>query len=98
MRAGNGPVAQSRAGSLFFWRDRTREVDFVVDRGGDLELYEAKGTELPSQRDAVNLRFVRDVVGARRVVSGGVVCRTRASHPLADGMRAVSVEDLAGID
>jgi hypothetical protein len=31
-----------RMGSLFFWRDRTREVDFVVDIGGCLELFEAK--------------------------------------------------------
>lgn len=30
------------AGSLFFWRDRTREVDFLVDAGGRLELFEAK--------------------------------------------------------
>ena len=33
-----------RTGSLFFWRDRTREVDFVVDTGGRLELFEAKWT------------------------------------------------------
>ena len=35
-----------RVGSLFFWRDRTREVDFVVDVGGRLELFEAKWTEV----------------------------------------------------
>ena len=32
-------------GDLPFWRDRTREVDFVVDVGGRLELFEAKWTE-----------------------------------------------------
>jgi predicted AAA+ superfamily ATPase len=38
-----------RTGSLFFWRDRTREVDFVVDAGGRLELFEANmdGTSRP---------------------------------------------------
>ena len=40
-----------RIGSLFFWRDRTREVDFVVDVGGRLELFEAKWTELPHDGD-----------------------------------------------
>jgi hypothetical protein len=35
-------------GSLFFWRDRAREVDFVVDVGGRLELFEAKWTEVPA--------------------------------------------------
>src|SRR6202140_3226883 len=44
-----------RVGSLFFWRDRTREVDFVVDTGGQLDLFEAKWTELPGDGDTVNL-------------------------------------------
>ena len=50
---------EARTGSLFFWRDRTREVDFVMDEGGRLELFEAKWTELPDASDTVNLGFVR---------------------------------------
>ena len=46
-----------RMGSLFFWRDRTREVDFVVNAGGRLELFEAKWTELPDLGDTVNREF-----------------------------------------
>jgi hypothetical protein len=38
--------AAEGTGSVFFWRDRTREVDFVADTGGRLELFEAKWTEL----------------------------------------------------
>ena len=63
-----------RTGSLFFWRDRTREVDFVVDVGGRLELFEAKGTELPDAGDTVNLDFVRNIVGKSRVAAGAIVC------------------------
>ena len=63
-----------RAGSRFFWRDRTREVDFVVDVGGRLELFEAKWTELPSAADTSNLAFVRDVVGKSRVAGGAIEC------------------------
>src|SRR5207302_10341700 len=44
-----------RAGSLFFWRDRTREVVFVVDVGGRLEAFEAKGPALPAEGDAVHV-------------------------------------------
>ena len=59
-----------RTGSLFFWRDRTREVDFVVDAGGRLELFEAKWTELPDARrhGESRLRAQRDgqVTGDRR--------------------------------
>ena len=71
-----------RMGSLFFWRDRTREVDFVVDIGGRMELFEAKWTEVPAASDAVNLDFVRNVVGKPRIVGGAIICRTSNSFPM----------------
>src|ERR1700731_594309 len=83
-----------RVGSLFFWRDRTREVDFVVDAGGRLELFEAKWTELPDLGDTVNLDFVRNVIGKSRVTAGGVVSRTPNSFPLPNGFRALPVTEL----
>jgi len=83
-----------RAGSLFFWRDRTREVDFVVDVGGQLELFEAKWTELPDESDAVNLGFAGKVLGKARVASGAVVCRTPNSFPLANGFHVLPVSEL----
>jgi predicted AAA+ superfamily ATPase len=83
-----------RTGSLFFWRDRTREVDFVVDAGGRLELFEAKWTELPDIRDTVNLDFVRNVVGASKVIGGAVISRTPNSFPFSNGFRAISAADL----
>jgi predicted AAA+ superfamily ATPase len=82
-----------RMGSLFFWRDRTREVDFV-DIGGRLELFEAKWTELPAPSDAVNLDFVRNVVGKSRIASSAIICRTPNSFPIADGLRALPVTEL----
>ena len=83
-----------RTGSLFFWRDRTREVDFVVDAGGRLELFEAKWTELPSVNDTANLDFVRKALGKAVVVGGAVVVRTPNSFPLANGFRALPVSEL----
>jgi uncharacterized protein len=32
---------EGRTGSLFFWRDRTREVDFITDVAGRLQLFDA---------------------------------------------------------
>ena len=81
-------------GGLFFWRDRTREVDFVVDVGGRLELFEAKWTEVAADSDAVNLDFVRKIVGSSRVASAAVVCRTPNSLPLTRGFRALPVSEL----
>lgn len=83
-----------RAGGLFFWRDRTREVDFVIDAGGRLELFEAKWTELPDAGDTVNLDFVRNVVGESRVIGGAVVARTPNSFPFSNGFRAMPVTEL----
>ena len=83
-----------RSASLFFWRDRTREVDFVVDAGGKLELFEAKWTEIPDAGDAVNLEFVRKLVGRSRVTGGGVVSRALNGFPFSNGFRAVPVPDL----
>ena len=82
-------------GSIHFWRDRTREVDFVIDRGGRLELIESKFTELPTGSDAVNLRFVREVVGAKRVGRCLVACRTPNPFPLTDGVEVESPADWA---
>jgi hypothetical protein len=84
----------ARTGSLFFWRDRTREVDFVSDLGGRIELFEAKWTELPSEAEGVNLEFVSNVMGSNRIVGKSIVCRTPLSHLLAKGIRALSAADL----
>jgi len=83
-----------RTGSLFFWRDRTREVDFLVDEGGRLELFEAKWTELPDVGNTVNLDFVRNVIGKSRVSDGAIICRAPNSFPLPNGFRALPVDEL----
>jgi predicted AAA+ superfamily ATPase len=85
-----------RTSSLFYWRDRTREVDFMTDVGGKIELFEAKWTEVPTAADAVNLAFVRGVLGPRAAVTGGVVCRAPNAFPLTTGFRAVPATALAG--
>lgn len=84
-----------RRGSLFFWRDRTREVDFVVDLGGKLELFEAKWTEVPTSSDAVNLEFARNALGKPRITGGAVVCRAPNGFPLPNGFRALPVAELS---
>lgn len=83
-----------RAGSLFFWRDRTREVDFVCDIGGRVELFEAKWTEVPSASDAANLRHARAAFGSRIVAASAIVARPFNAFPIDDLTRAVRVHDL----
>lgn len=83
-----------RARSLFFWRDRSREVDFLVDAGGRLELFEAKWTELPGRGDTVNLAFVRAALEAPDSLRASVVSRTPHSFPLGQDFRAIPVTEL----
>jgi predicted AAA+ superfamily ATPase len=83
-----------RAKSLYFWRDRTREVDFVVETGGRLELLEAKWTELPGADDTANLDHVRRVLGGRFVSSGAIVCRAATGFPIGDGWRVAPLDEL----
>jgi predicted AAA+ superfamily ATPase len=80
-----------RITGLHFWRDRTREVDFLVDVGGNIELLEAKWSELPDAHDTANLVHVRDAIGAKYVTNGSVVCRTNNTFPFANGFRAIPV-------
>lgn len=88
--------AAGRTGSLFFWRDRVREVDFTIDHAGRVELVEAKWTELPNDSDAVNLAHARQRLGADRVLSGTVVCRTAHDYPLGNGFRAAPIGSVTG--
>jgi len=85
---------EGRVGSLFFWRDRTREVDFVAESAGRVELFEAKWTELPSEYDSVNLQFVRNVMGKARVKGGGIICRASNGFPWSSGFRALPVTEV----
>ena len=84
---------RGRTGSLFFWRDRTREVDFLVEAGGRIELLEAKWAEAPTAGDTTSLALARKSIGEGRV-SGTVLCRTPNAYPLGDGFRAKGIEDL----
>ena len=70
-------------------------MDFLVDVGGRVELFEAKWTELPAERDAVNLAFVTEAVGRARVARSSVVCRAKHGFPLSQGTRVLTVEELA---
>jgi hypothetical protein len=83
-----------REASLFFWRDRTREVDFVVERAGQLELFEAKWTEIANARDAVNLEFVSRVVHPRKIRRASIICRTPNAYPLTPNVQVVPAGEL----
>jgi predicted AAA+ superfamily ATPase len=63
-------------GSLFYYRDRALEVDFVLFRGGRYRLFECKWAESPGTGDASAMeRLTRDL-GPALVEERTLVCRT----------------------
>ena len=75
---------------LHFWRDRTKEADFLFHRGGVFELADAKWTEYPTQRDAEVLERVARELG--KVKRAAVICRSNNPFPLAKSVQALPLD------
>lgn len=84
----------ARPGQLFYFRDRTKEVDLVIHRGGRFELYEAKWTERPDAADTRSIQKVSDELGKRSIARSGVVCRVGNPYPLEAGAEALPLARL----
>ena len=72
-----------------FYRDQSREVDFVIEKDARTTLAEAKWKELPSRRDFRALLAVQRLLRAARLPVM-VLCRTEQSFPLDKDMLAVN--------
>ena len=68
-----------------FWRDRTREADFLLHRAGAYHIADAKWTEHPGPRDAAVLRRVARELPDGAVRSMSIICRAVNSYPLGTG-------------
>jgi hypothetical protein len=78
---------------VYFYRDQSREVDFVVERGGSLTLAEAKWKEIPVAADFQPAVAVRTQLP--RVRSPVLVlCRSSVTFPVAEGLLAVDASRL----
>ncbi len=86
-----GQLAATGAWSLWFWRDRTKEVDFLAHRGGRFDLADAKLGSQPSARDAKVLRRVASELPEGTVASLSLLCPTRQEYPIGDDVRALPI-------
>lgn len=90
----------SSARQLHFWRDRTKEADFLIHAGGSFALADAKWTEGPTAADAARLARIRDMLPSGRVTRMALICRTPHRHPLIAGdtatVEAIGPGDAAG--
>jgi predicted AAA+ superfamily ATPase len=87
----------SRGGSsIFFWRDRSKEVDFLIHTGGHFELMECKWTENPTPRDTEGLTHAAQHLRSKNgqsIISQSVICRCSKSFPITQETRAIPVTD-----
>jgi len=77
-----------------FWRDRTKEADFLFNRGGRFDLADAKWTEHPATHDVDPLRRIAAELPAGAVDRCLVICRTAQSYPLSSSAVAVPLYDI----
>ena len=65
-----------------FWRDRTREADFLFHRRGSFLLADAKWTEHPDARDADTLTRVGFELSDEAVSTKSIFCRTPNAYSI----------------
>ncbi len=79
---------------LHFWRDRTKEADFLFHRAGRFDLADAKWTEHPDSHDADVLRRVAAEFPAQTVGRRAVICRAGHGYPLPPDAHALALDEL----
>jgi predicted AAA+ superfamily ATPase len=81
--------------SIQFLRDRVGEVDFIIDRGGRFELYDAKTATSPRADDARQLERFAGLLGAKHVMRSTLICRAENRYPLTELSDAAPLSELA---
>lgn len=81
----------NRAGAweLFFWRDRTKEADFLRHSGGRFRLADAKWSENPGPAAASGLRKVARDLPPGAVERMALLARVANSYPLGEGVEVL---------
>ena len=87
----------SRTGGwdFFFFRDRQKEVDFVMSRGGRFDLYEAKWSTHPGPGDCAGMNEVARELGEENIASRQIICRTPNEYLLDAHSKAINLAELA---
>jgi uncharacterized protein len=87
-------LAHKLSWAVSFYRDRTQEIDFIIDQGGRYRLLEAKWSENPHKGDAAAMFRVEAILGTGLVDSRHIVSRVRHPVPLGDGASAIPLDEI----
>ena len=83
------------AAQLGFWRDRSREVDVLLERGGRFWLADCKWSANPGSAETRRLQQVAAQFPAGQVQAMAVICRASHRHPLSESIEALPPWELA---
>jgi predicted AAA+ superfamily ATPase len=87
-------IRHSGGWQIHFWRDRSKEIDFLIHKGGAFELFEAKWSEHPSSETASAFAVFEKTVKANTIRNRSVICRTPNPFPIARNLQAVPLSDI----
>ncbi|MDA0255600.1 MAG: DUF4143 domain-containing protein [Planctomycetota bacterium] len=94
-------AAASPAAELIFWRDRTKEADFLVPTSRGLVIIDVAWTEFPPVVTTKRLLRIRSLIGEEAVASLAVACRTPTGQglrePAGPSVETVGLDDLPGL-
>lgn len=76
---------------LYYWRTKDgREVDFIIEKGGQFITLEAKLTGAPTLAAAKGFNYFKDYYGENSVLKEYIVCRAQKDHTLGRGVKAIN--------
>jgi hypothetical protein len=90
-------LARHGGWDFFYWRDRSREADFLFHRGGRFDLADAKWTEHPGPGDTQSLARIAADLPRDRVERLALVCRCPNAYPVGSGVEAMPLDAVAGL-
>ncbi len=94
-------AAAAPSAELLFWRDRTKEADFLVPTPRGLLIIDAAWLEIPPAAAVRRLLRIRSLIGEASVAGLAVVCRTPTRQalrrPAGPAVETVGLDDLPGL-
>lgn len=84
-----------------FWRDRTKEADFLMPGPRGLVVLDAAWTEFPATADVRRLLRIRESLGPEAVATVAVVCRTPTRQALREpsgpAVETIGLDDIPSL-
>ncbi|TVP77458.1 MAG: ATP-binding protein [Puniceicoccaceae bacterium] len=78
---------------LYYWRDRSKEADFLLHKAGRFKIGDAKWSETPANSGKLNK--VRAELP--ETTQAFLCCRSPQSYPLSDSIQAISFADTQNV-